>query len=234
MPTFIVKNNPGLKNPIILEKADLHHLLHAMRAKTGDVFSVTDNLGQMAEVKIKKTNPFECEMIQTKMQEPPCPVTLCLALFQMNRLEWAVQKLCELNIKAIRFIVSERCQFKDLAENKMERLKKIVLEAQKQCGRAYPLELLPCVSLKEFKFNKNDTHIVGALMPNATKKITTPVGKSLFVFIGPEGDFTREEYDFLQKQGAQYIGLGNIILKSETAALVLTTLVKHSLENSHV
>ena len=86
----------------------------------------------------------------------------------------------------------------------------------------------------KFEFNKNATHIVGAITPNATKKITTVVGKPVFIFIGPEGDFTKEEYDFLQKQDSQFIDLGNIILKSETAALVLTTLVQHSLENSHV
>lgn len=234
MPTFIVKNNPGLKNPIILDEEDLHHLVHAMRAKAGEVFSVTDNQGQMAEVKIKKTKPFECELLQVKTLEKPFPITLCLCLFQMNRLEWAVQKLCELNIKAIQFIVSERCQLRELVASKMERLTKITLEVQKQCGRAYPLELLPCVPLKEFTFNKNDTYIVGAITPTATKKITTPDKKSVLVFVGPEGDFTQEEYDFLQKHGTQFIDLGNIILKSETAALVLTTLVKHSLENSHV
>lgn len=235
MPTFIVKNNLGLKNPIVLEKEDMHHLVRAMRAKAGDIFSATDNQGYIAEVKINKTKPFECEVIQTKIQKPPYSITLCLALFQMTRMEWAVQKLCELNIKAIQFIASERCQLKGLAGNKMERLTKIALEAQKQCGRACPIELLPCLSLQDFKFNKNATHIVGAITPNATKKITTPVGKSVFVFVGPEGDFSKKEYDFLQKQGAQFIDLGNIILKSETAALVLTTLVKHSfLENSHV
>lgn len=234
MPTFIVKNNPGFSNPLVLDDEDNHHLIDVIRAKAGEIFSVTDNQGHIADIKIKKTRPLECEVIRIKNSEPPAPLTLCLSLFQMNRMEWAVQKLCELNIRAIRFIVSERCQFRELSESKMDRLKKIAIEAQKQCGRAWPLELLPCLSLQEFKFEKDHACIVGAITDNASKKIMMPAGKPVFIFVGPEGDFTSAEYDFLQKKQAQFVDLGEIILKSETAAIVLASLTKYSMENSHV
>ena len=44
--------------------------------------------------------------------------------------------------------------------------------------------------------------------------------KNSLIVVGPEGDFSKEELEILNKKGYQKISLGNQVLRSETAALV--------------
>lgn len=228
MPTFIIKNKPDFAEPIQLEKEDEHHLIRVSRAKKGEIFFVTDNKGHIAEVSIENIRPFQCKVLHVKTADPPAPITVCLSLITMNRLEWAIQKLCELNIHAVQLITSERSQSQLLSPSKMDRLQKIALEAQKQCGRATPLLIESTIPLMEIQFNTDLFYVAGMTNENQTPFPWKNSAKKTHIFIGPEGGFSKKECDFLQNHNVRSVNLGQTILRSETAAIVMASLAKYS------
>jgi 16S rRNA (uracil1498-N3)-methyltransferase len=238
MPLFIIKNNPGFLKPIVLEKEDEHHLVRVLRVKLMDVVDVVDNCGQRAQTKVMALNPLRLEILERIVCPPPHPVTVCLPLIDQTRLEWAVEKLCELNVQTVQLISTERTQTKSLSAKKMERLHKIAEASQKQCERAWPLKIDNAIALKNTSFVEVFYYFVG-LTPNDTdkhrptrtntdKKPATSNQRPATVFIGPEGGFTNAEINFLLQKKVTPLSLPTNILRTETAAIALVVSILNS------
>lgn len=228
MPTFIAANTQGFTDPICLAKEDEHHLLRVLRIKVGETFQITNNQGQIATLKVTATRPFEFVIASVRDAEPPSLITVCVPLIEQDRLEWAIEKLTELNIHSVCLITTERTQICELSPAKFTRLKKAAVTAQKQCGRATPLTIELPVALDTMDFKPDVVKVVASLASESSARdvlmsIAPTVWKCLIV--GPEGGFSPVEEkrfagdDFLQ------VGLGQTTLRSETAAVVLAVLV---------
>lgn len=224
MPTFIVNNNPGLRNPVELGSEDLHHALHVLRIKIGEHLDVTDNEGHMARVKLSSTSPAKFETVTISTQQKPKPLTVFLSLIEKDKLELTVQKLTELNVHAIQLVVSERSQARELSPSRFNRLQTIALSAQKQCGRAWPITIKEPVAFEKIDFSENTISIFGSIKESYST--LPPIeNKNINVFIGPEGGFSSSEINHLVSNQAHAIHFGETILRSETAAIVFATLL---------
>jgi 16S rRNA (uracil1498-N3)-methyltransferase len=225
----------SFKNKIELSPEDEHHLGRVMRIKTGEQILLTDNEGNLAKAKISQIAPLELEILSTQKGEPAFPLCVFLPLFDKDRLEWTVEKLCELNIKSIQLYITERCQYKELSENKFNRLFKIAEAAQKQSERTSPFIIQTPIQLSKVKFDPKELYFVGATYETQFKIFDFELETLNFelknLFIGPEGGFTNTEMNFFEKQKVQKINTGQTILRTETAAIVLATLLK--LQNNH-
>lgn len=235
MPIFIANNNPNFEHPIQLSAEDEHHLLRVMRIKKGGIIKLTDNQGNFAKTRLASTQPLEFEILEIKPGESPEPITLHLPLINQDRLEWAIQKLCELNIKTIQLTVTERSQQRELSPSKLERLNKIAITAQKQCERTTPLEIKEPKNLFHININQDSLNIVGSnsISPSlpVSRSHSLTMIKSEFtsasILIGPEGGFSAAEIKFFEENNIEKINLGATVLRTETAAIILTTLVKY-------
>lgn len=233
MPLFIADNNPGFKKPVALSCAEAHHLVTVCRAKPGDTVKLTDNQGTLAWARIKTITPLTFEVIKTEPGESPSPITVHLPLIAKTKLESAVEKLTELNIQTVQLTITHRCQLKSLSQKALNRLKKIATAAQKQCERAYPLVIGTPKPVAKIKTDPKEMVFVGIPhlkfeIQNPKIKIQNAENGSIHIFVGPEGGFTDDEIKFLEEKGAQSINLGKTTLRTETAALVLTTLIKYT------
>ncbi len=225
MPIFIIKNNPGLKLPLELSKEDEHHLLKVMRIRCGEVVWLTDNQGLKACATVQETKPLTFAVTSQELVPKPGAITACLPLIDQKRMEWAVEKLTELNVETIQLMHTNRCQQKDLSKDKIERLNKISVTAQKQCERCWPLTILEPIPLKEMTFEKDRNYFFGHKPTPVLSERSE--SKEPTIFIGPEGGFTDEEIAFLTKNNAQAISLGSTVLRAETAALALAITLKY-------
>lgn len=227
MPTFIVANNPGFKNPITLSSKDEHHLIRVMRTKVGESVTLTDNHGNIATAKLISEIPPKFTISEIKKAEAPSPFTLCLPLIKPERLEWAIEKLCELNIEAVQLIITEFTQYQQLPPAKLQRLVNAAVTAQKQCGRATPLKVLPPVKLSELVFEDTAEIIVATLDSSIAKSQPKSKGTSkTYLVIGPEGGLSDADLEHLNKSSIQKIYFGETILRAETAAVILVGLWK--------
>jgi 16S rRNA (uracil1498-N3)-methyltransferase len=225
MPTFIVASNDAFDAPFELAPEDERHLLRVMRASIGDEFRVTNLRGKIARVQITATKPLNFKMLDVITAAKPAPITVCLALIDQKHLEWAIEKLTELNVERVKLIACARSQQRELSADKLRRLTMIASEALKQCGRGWPLIIQMPVSFAEALSSSSTTRLFGSLNTNAKTDFKTEAGLALELWIGPEGGFTIEEEEKLKASEAHSLTLGSTILRAETAAVALTALI---------
>jgi 16S rRNA (uracil1498-N3)-methyltransferase len=192
--------------------------------KPGDAFTACDGQGREASCVVESLSP---DAVQARVvslgdtqHEPRVRVTLCLALSKADKLEWALQKGTELGAADFLPFVSERCVSKPSdATQKLERWRRIVLEAAAQSGRG----LLPSVH-EPVPFDQALSRVCG--MPRyfcherAERKIReafTPDTEACAIFTGPEGGFSPAEVLRAESMGAIPVWLGPRILRCETA-----------------
>lgn len=168
--------------------------------------------------------------------EPRANVWLAAALLKGEKLEWVVQKGTELGVAAFLFMQTERTVVQAGAERfgaRRERYARIACEAAEQSGRVRvpriegPLPF-PAALARAGEFDR-------ALI--AHERSTVPLRRALAIrppsvllFVGPEGGFTDAEVTAAEAAGVTAVSLGTRILRAETAALALTTLVLAALE----
>ena len=157
--------------------------------------------------------------------EPKLNIFLCVGIIKKDNFEFLVQKVTELGVKNIIPVLCERSEKKNI---NMERLQKIAIEASEQSGRGD----LPIIH----NIIKFSDLLDGNLLPNRVVYLNLegqPISniinekepKELVVFIGPEGGWSDTELTEFSKHNIPSISLGSQILRSETAAIAVSSLL---------
>ena len=214
------------------------HLCRVMRIKTGDSVVLCDNAGfdytAVAKDVNEKLITFDIIEKTKNEAEPAKSLTVYMALPKSDKLEFIVQKACELGAKKLVPFVSEFCvaQKSKKEDNKKARLAKISAEAAKQCGRSTPMEIGDTLTLKQLlaEMGANDINLFfyeHADMP--LKEANLADKQTVGVIIGSEGGFSEKECALLGENGAVTISLGKRILRCETAAVSAITLAMYNM-----
>jgi 16S rRNA (uracil1498-N3)-methyltransferase len=214
------------------------HLLQVLRMKIGDRILLFDNSHQEFQARITFITGdqvhFELLDRQTVRRESPLQITLGLSLLRPQPFEWILQKGTELGVFAFRPFYSaySRLNFERAGlESRMKRWKKIIVEATKQCRRNVLPELFPAVSfgglleenhqsLKLLPYEEESSRTLKEFEPQPSSSET------LLALIGPEGGFHKEEVRQAQSKGFIPVTLGPRILRSETAALAMLSIIQ--------
>ena len=224
-------------NQIVLSDGDVHHLLHVMRAKVNDeIEAVVEE--KLYSAVIKSVSPLRIEICYEIPldSELDNDVTLFFALAKGDKIDTVVQKATELGVKRIVLINTERCvvRFDDKDVNKkIERFTKIAKEASEQSHRLRVPEIAGPINLKDVDEYLCDINLLAYEkiagktdnIPSSFKK-----GESISAMIGPEGGFSEKEVALLQEKGFNLISLGKRILRTETAALYILSVLGFILE----
>ena len=223
---------------IKLEPEDEHHILHVMRMKKDDEIEVVAN-DTLFLCRIESTNPLNIYIVHQidSDVELNVDVTLLFALTKGDRTDLVVQKATELGVKRIALIQSERTvvryEEKDIAK-KCARYEKIMKEASEQSHRLIVPQMMGVFNLKKlpkevfsdlnyvaYEKDANDTN---GMFANFDRN------KSITILVGPEGGFSEEEINALVKQGFIRTSLGKRILRAETAAIYVLSVIGYLLE----
>jgi 16S rRNA (uracil1498-N3)-methyltransferase len=200
------------------------HLSRVCRFGLGDVVEVFDGKGGATRAEVVKIDNegVELTVVGAAMQDRKAPLrlTLASAVPKGDRFDWLVEKSTELGIERLIPIVTERSVVAPGA-SKLERVRKAIIEASKQCGRN---QLMVLDHLSRWE------HLVGTCA-HAIKLIADPAGipprrwpgiapGRLVVFaVGPEGGFTDQEQQIADQMGWIAISLSVNTLRIETAGL---------------
>lgn len=208
-----------------LNEQESRHCVKVLRLKTGDIIYLTDGIGNIFKTEIIDTDAKACKVniIETFKEYEKRNFKIHIAVAptkNINRLEWFLEKATEIGIDEITPIICEHSERKIL---KTERLNKIIISAIKQSLKAYKPILNEAISLNDF-LNKDfqeqkfiaycDIEKPRLLQQEYTK------GNDVLILIGPEGDFSKEEFNYVLEKGFSPVSLGNSRLRTETAALV--------------
>jgi 16S rRNA (uracil1498-N3)-methyltransferase len=230
---------------INLSREETHHLASVLRLKAGDQVFVFDGCGREYRCSIAslKNRCALLEIIEplTNNVESPINLTLGQALAKGEKFDLIVQKATELGTRRIVPLVTENAAvtLKDKqAEKRLERWRRISLEALKQSGRRTIVEIAAPVALSEFVSEVE-------LRPDASRALlvfserggvsidealkATARGVEVIALVGPEGGWSQAELELLSERGAKAVTLGPRVLRTETAAIVAVSLIQHAL-----
>ena len=163
------------------------------------------------------------------------PITLLLAVFKFDRMEWAIEKCTELNVTSIVPVIARRTE-KHLAlaaEKRVERWRRIAREASEQSRRVVAPEIANPVKLADALQHDSELRIVLAENEREAKladilheRTATP---SLALAIGPEGGWAPDELQLFDDAGWISASLGPTILRAETAAIAALVIARAQL-----
>ena len=234
--------------PLLLTGREAHHALHVLRLQKGDAVTVLDGSGREFRCQIEGHDRDKVHLsIDETRQHPQLPfqITLLQALPKGKLIESIVQKATELGAFRIVPLLSERVVTRldgKEAAQKAQKWQQIAIEALKQCGSPWLTRVEEPVALTRFlaRAEKSDLSLLGSLQPGAKhpreyfEAFRAQHGqppKSVFLWIGPEGDFSASEIGQIQSAGAMPITLGPLVLRTETAALYCLSLVNYELQS---
>ena len=119
------------------------HLSHTLRAQVGQEFEVAcGDRVRRALVASVDDKRVEFELGEEITVSAPLPITLLLAVFKFDRMEWAIEKCSELNVTSILPVIARRTEkhLAQAAEKRVERWRRIAREASEQARRAARFE----------------------------------------------------------------------------------------------
>ena len=151
-------------------------------------------------------------------------LTLLLAIFKFDRMEWSIEKCTELGVKRIIPVIARRtdAHLPSAALKRVERWRRIATHASEQSRRATTPEITSPSKLPDAVNIDADLRIVLTETETETmvrEVVTSHPHNQIALAIGPEGGWTEDELDLFGKQGWISASLGPTILRAETAAI---------------
>ncbi len=222
-PYSIVENSTNL-----LSKEHTHYVVNVMRLKRGSIINFFNIEGEWeSEIVFLEKERVEVKFLK-KVKEPQKKnkIELAICLVKKTPMEMILQKATELGVSKIIPIISERTEVKEL---NYDRAKKIIIEATEQSNQMFPPEILEAIKLKDFLKNLKETTKLLFADVNSNDNLSVEKlknFKSLCVLIGPEGDFSPPERQFiLSFSKVVPFTISKNILRSDTAAISAISLV---------
>ena len=220
-------------NRASLTGAHADHLARVLRARVGNEFDIVANgvlhRGRVAEIGDRRVEFELGEVIPP--ESVPVQLTLVLAIFKFDRMEWAIEKCTELGVSRIIPVVASRtdAHLASAAPKRVERWRRIALQASEQSRRRSPPEIPNPIRLRDIVAVSAKLKIVLSEAEDQRQlRDIHLAGDEVGLAIGPEGGWTGEELEMFEKQGWLAASLGPTILRAETAAMAATAITMAS------
>lgn len=212
---------------------DAHHLARVLRAEPGQRYEITDGVSLcLAEIESAGPRQVIFRVVEPLDPGPPLPsIVLVAALIKFDRLEWMIEKVTELGVKAVLPVQAARSEtgLFQAAAKRVERWRKIARESSQQSRRVRVPEVREAVRLTEALRQQFGLKIALEENPGApplieVARIWDP-SADLAVCIGPEGGWTDEERAAMKHHGWLPASLGTTILRAETAGIAAAAIL---------
>src|SRR6266567_5438210 len=196
------------------------HLVRVLRARVGQEFDIaTGAVVRRGRIVSIDQGRVEFELGE-EVSAPSVPnITLLLAIFKFDRMEWAIEKCAELGVSRIVPVIAHRtdAHLASAAAKRVERWRRIAIQAAEQSRRVAPPEIAAPVKLHEAAtLNTGTLRIV---LAESEKEgllrdlLAEPAGAEILLAIGPEGGWTDDELRLFEKEGWISASLGSAILR---------------------
>ena len=214
-----------------------HHAINVMRYQVGDQIVIFDGRGTEhdAEIESLTKKQLTARLLDTRKLDRSSArrVTIAASLPKGDRQKFLIEKLVELDVARLIPLATTR-SVAEVKPKVIARIEKQVIEASKQCGRNFLMQVAPQVSVSQLC--KTGAEDRSPSMEDTVKLLAHPYDsqplsklslspdQAVAIAIGPEGGFTDDECASLLDAGWQPISLGPTILRIETAAIAAATI----------
>ena len=243
MPTFLVEKKDIAGDVAILSGAEAGHMLRSLRLSVGDSFHAFDEEGTRYRMRILEatSRSLRAEVLETFEPEPPpsVAVTLLVGLPKADKMDFILEKATELGVSRVIPFRSSRAipRIDPLdAKKRLLRWERVALAAAKQCGSGRTPEISGIMSYNEalIRAAEHDEKVIfyeGERDFSLKSVLSGMRGlKDIALLVGPEGGFSPDEVRDAVAAGCRPAGLGSRILRVETAALAVLSMVMYHFE----
>ncbi len=211
-------------NVLRLDGDEAKHLARVARRQVGDVVEIFNGLGAgfLCEVVTIQRDAVTLSILESVADRvAPVDLTLFVSPPKGDRFDWIVEKATELGVSRLVPILCDRSVV-DPRSAKMERLRRVVVEASKQCGRNRFMILDEPAAFSRIVGGKSEeTHLIADMGGLSARDwpIVSNRGR-ISLAVGPEGGWTEAERQHAAESGWVTVGLGSTRLRVETAAVI--------------
>ncbi len=223
---------------------DVNHIKNVLRMKAGDGLMVSSGDNQDYNCHIEEISDSfvvcHIDSLREKSGELSGRVHLYQGLPKGDKMEFIIQKMVELGCASVVPVAMKRSVVKldaKKAEAKVKRWNTIAESAAEQSKRSLKMPVRDLMSFKEAvqDAGKCDKILVPYECAEGMSRTKTIIeslktGQDIAVFIGPEGGFDESEIEALSQADGQIITLGNRILRTETAGMMLMSVLMYYYE----
>jgi len=238
MRIYIASKNISGEKIIINDKELIHYLKDVLRLKISDSLTVFDEKGAEYKTRLEQVSSRDLSLQilnrLSKEQGLGTRLTIACAIPKKSKFDDIVDRLTQLGVERIIPLITERVIVKidkQKAGSRRDRWEKIATAASQQSQR----NALPVIDpIKDFKTaiieaENHDLKLIPTLegeRQSLKEVLAKSNPKSIFVLIGPEGDFSPQEVSLAIKSGFIPITLGELVLRVETAAVAVASFIR--------
>jgi len=225
-----------------LDADEAHHLTRVLRLGAGARVFVFDGEGAEYECEVARVDKREADLNLLRRLddavESPLRMTLAQALIKGDKFDWVIQKATELGVTRIVPLVTDHSDIKsnirraeERAGQRIERWRRISLEALKQCGRRSLVEICEPAPFDEFcGLAAQDARLIfsergGESLAEVSTRLRGV--NQLSLCVASEGGWSERESRKATSCGFTPVSLGSRILRTETAAIAAVSLAQH-------
>jgi 16S rRNA (uracil1498-N3)-methyltransferase len=224
-----------------IEGDEVKHIRKVLRLKAGDEISVFDGLGREFEGAIVEEGlssiVIGIKNVHSSIGDSPLQVTLAQSLLKGEKMDYLIQKATELGVEEIVPFLSSRSiplLEKPKRLKRLQRWKRIAVQASKQCGRGVVPEIQSLQNYSEMLQKAVPDSLCLILWEREGVKLKKLLERSekrkkIFFVVGPEGGFSEGEVDEAKEAGFTPVTLGRRLLRAETASLCFLSILQYEL-----
>lgn len=235
---FFVENVHEVGDRLIIEGSDAHKISRVLRLRDGDEIEIADSAAHLYRATLHVQEHGVAATLQERIAVTPpsggVTIDVAQGVPKGAKMDFIVEKLSELGVAAILPVESERAVVRDVSANKLERWRRLAKAAAAQSGRAEVAEIEEPMSFEALvaRFARYDAVILPWELaePRSLRDILPALvahARRILVVIGPEGGFSHAESEMARAAGASVVSLGSQILRTETAAFVLLSVLRY-------
>jgi 16S rRNA (uracil1498-N3)-methyltransferase len=231
------------QSTITLSSSVAHYIRHVLRLRVGDEITAFDGAGQECLVRLTSMAAAHVQGEKLALLAPtmptPTPLILGQALPKGSKMDLVVEKCSELGLTTLVPLYTERIVVREATSErlstKMARWQRIAAAAARQCGRRTCLDIQQPMALRDFCgcYGSAPVKLVcweEERQQGIRQLLERLTGQSpIVIVVGPEGGLTSHEVEMARTEGFTTVSLGSHLLRTETAAIVLTSIVRYSL-----
>ena len=246
MSKFFVNENQVKEDEIIIIGDDVNHIKNVLRYNVSDEITICANgINYLAEIKEFNKDNIVCkinEKIDKELAESNVNITIFQGLPKADKMELIIQKSTELGVCKIIPVKMDRCIVKlngKDEEKKILRWNKIAEAAAKQCGRDIIPKVTNIINVKDIISMKQEYDKIIVAYENEDKQSlknvlnrikNTKEKLKVAILIGPEGGISEDEIKLLNQIDADIVTIGKRILRTETVALAISSMIIYEFE----
>jgi len=232
MHRFYAPAQNFVSDSVTLNADETHHLRDVLRLGVGDEVSVFDGEGREFRGGIREIQKNSASLSVIEETRPTSPesslaITVAATVLNGEKYDLIIQKAVELGVVSLIPLHTIRCdvKLKDAAR-RVNRWRRIALEATKQTGRAKIMQIEEPAELSSV-IDKNETDVVLFSERDGKSFSTLKPGKKITALFGPKGGWDDAELEAARSLGVNIVTLGGRILRAETASIAITAILQH-------